>query len=100
MATLEIADELLEALGLDEIRNIVPQRLERAANSNMSYSDFLVDLLMMERDAKRECYIKTRTHLAHFLLARTIELFDFSFPPSIDGRQISELAYPGFVSEC
>lgn len=57
MAPLEIADELLEALGLDEIRNILPQRLERAANSNMSYSDFLVDLLMTERDAKRERYI-------------------------------------------
>jgi len=61
VASLEIADELLEALGLDGIRNILPQRLERVPNSNMSYSDFLVDLLMTERDAKRERYIKTRT---------------------------------------
>ncbi|HON87322.1 MAG TPA: IS21-like element helper ATPase IstB [Bacillota bacterium] len=100
MATLEIADELLEALGLDEIRNILPQRLERAANNNMSYSDFLVDLLMTEKDVKRERYIKTRTRLAHFPFVRTIEQFDFSFQPSIDERQVRELANLGFVSEC
>jgi LysM repeat protein len=66
----------------------------------MSYSDFLVDLLMTERDAKRERYIKTRTRLAHFPFVRTIEQFDFSFQPRVDERQIRELASLGFVSEC
>ena len=88
MAMLEIADELLEAMGLDEIRNVLPARLERAANTNMSYSDFLVDLLTAERDAKRSRYIKTRTSLAHFPFIRTLEQFDFSFQPSVDERQI------------
>lgn len=100
MAMLEIADELLEAMGLDEIRNVLPARLERAANTNMSYSDFLVDLLTAERDAKRSRYIKTRTSLAHFPFIRTLEQFDFSFQPSVDERQIRELAGLSFIAEC
>jgi len=100
VAMLEIADELLEALGLDEIRNVLPARLERAANTNMSYSDFLVDLLTAERDVKRNRYIKTRTSLAHFPFIRTLEQFDFSFQPSIDERQIRELASLSFIAEC
>ena len=100
VAMLEVADELLEALGLDEIRNVLPTRLERAANTNMSYSDFLVDLLTTKRDAKRNRYIKTRTTLAHFPFIRTLEQFDFSFQPSIDERQIRELTSLSFIAEC
>lgn len=100
MASLEIADELLEVLGLEEIRNILPSRLERAASSNMGYSDFLVDLLTAERDAKRDRYVRTRTRLAHFPFVRTMDQYDFSFQPSIDERQIRELANLSFVAEC
>jgi DNA replication protein DnaC len=99
MAALEVADELLEALGLEEIRNVLPSRVERAVNTNMGYSDFLVDLLAAERDSRRDRYIKTRTQLAHFPYVRTLQQFDFSFQPSIDERHVRELANLGFVSE-
>lgn len=100
MASIEIADELLDVLGLDEIRKVLPGRLERAASSNMGYSDFLVDLLIAEKDARRHRYMKTRTRLAHFPFVRTMEQYDFSFQPSVDERQIRELANLSFVYEC
>jgi len=40
----------------------------------------------------------TRTRLAHLPFRRTLEEFDFSFQPSINERQVKELATLSFVS--
>ena len=50
-------------------------------------------------EARRERHLFTRTKMAHFPLQRTLEQFDFSFQPSIDERQVKELAGLTFVAE-
>jgi DNA replication protein DnaC len=42
--------------------------------------------------ARRERYLVIRTRRAHFPFQRTLEDFDFTFQPSIDERQVRELA--------
>jgi DNA replication protein DnaC len=53
----------------------------------------------VEVAARRERYVRTRTRLAHLPFTRTLEPLDFSFPPSIDERQIRALATLTFMSE-
>ena len=49
--------------------------------------------------ARRERYLTTRTRMAHLPFRKTLEQFDFSFQPSIDERQVKELATLAFVAE-
>ena len=65
----------------------------------MPYPDMLADLLGVEVAARRERYLTTRTRLAHLPFRRTLEEFDFGFEPSIDERQVKELASLAFVPE-
>ena len=49
--------------------------------------------------ARRGRYLSTRTKMAHFPFQRTLDQFDFAFQPSIDERQVKELASLAFVAE-
>jgi len=96
---LEQARAYLEQLNLTEAAGVLDSRLEMAAQKELSYADFLVDLLSIEAAARRERYLKTRTRMAHLPFHRTLEQFDFSFQPSIDERQVRELATLTFVTD-
>src|SRR4029434_215387 len=67
--------------------------------SEPSYGDFLLDVLTVEVEARRQRYLKTRLQLAHLPYVKTFEQFDFSFQPSIDERQIRELRTLRFIHE-
>lgn len=69
------------------------------STKQLSYAEFLADLLRTEAGVRRERCLKTRVRLAHFPYQRTMEQFDFRFQPSIDERQMKELASLGFVSQ-
>jgi DNA replication protein DnaC len=99
MIALERARHQLEQLGLDEAAAVLESRLEAAAQEQQAYADFLADLLGTEMAARRERYLRTRTRLAHLPFQRTLAQFDFRFQPSIDERQVRELATLAFVAE-
>lgn len=99
MIALEQARGYLEQLGMAEAALVLESRLEAAAHKQLSYAEFLADLLGAESAARRERYLKTRTRLAHLPYLRTLEQFQFSFQPSIDERQVKELAGLTFVCE-
>lgn len=63
----------------------------------MTYGAFLLDLLEAERAARYGRYLKTRMKGANFPFHKTLNDFDFSFQPTIDERQIHELAGLAFV---
>jgi len=96
---LEQARGYLEQLGMAEAALVLESRLEAAAHKQMPYVEFLADLLGAEAAVRRERYLKTRTRLAHLPYLRTLEQFQFSFQPSIDERQVKELAGLAFVAE-
>ena len=93
------ARQALEQLGLTEAGAVLDSRLEIAAQKQLAYADFLADLLSREITVRRERYLRTRTRLAHLPFQRTLEDFDFRFQPSIDQRQVRELATLTFINE-
>jgi DNA replication protein DnaC len=99
MIALEQARQYLESLGLSEAAAVLDSRLDRAAQRQLSYPEALADLLGFEVAARRERYLKARTRLAHLPFRRTLEQFDFNFQPSVDERQVRELASLAFVTE-
>jgi len=96
---VEQARSHLESLGLTSSAAVLDQRLDQAAHRQLSYAEFLADLLAVEVAARRERYFKARSRLAHFPFHKTLEEFDFAFQPSIDERRVRELAQLAFVRE-
>ncbi len=96
---LEQARQHLETLGLRQAVEALDNTLDLAASKQLTYADMLAQLLGLEVSARRERYLTTRTKLAHLPFQRTLEQFDFGFQPSIDERQVKELASLAFVAE-
>ncbi len=65
----------------------------------LTHPEMLEQLLGVEVAARRERYLSTRTKMAHLPFQRTLEQFDFTFQPSIDERQVKEMASLAFVPE-
>ena len=99
MIALEQARQHLETLGLKQAVEILDNTLDVAANKQLTYPEMLEQLLGAEVAARRERYLSTRTKMAHFPFQKTLEQFDFAFQPSIDERQVKELASLAFVAE-
>ena len=99
IAVIDRVHQALASLGLAELDGVVEARLEQAAQGEQAYGEFLADLLECEVAARRERYLRTRMRLAHLPAVKTLVQFDFGFQPSIDPRQIRELATLRFVHE-
>ena len=99
MIALEQARHYMETLGLTQAAAVLDSRLDAATQKQLSYPEVLADLLGIEAAARRERYLTTRTRLAHLPFHRTLEQFDFGFQPSVDKRQVRELASMAFVSD-
>ena len=99
MIPLEQARQHLESLGLKQAVEALDNSLDAAAHQQLSYPEMLAGLLGVEVVARRERYLTTRTRIAHLPFRRTLEQFDFGFQPSIDERQVKELANLAFVAE-
>jgi DNA replication protein DnaC len=99
MIALEQARQYLEQLGLAQAAAVLDSRLEAAAQKQAPYADLLADLLGAEAAARRARYLVTRTRLAHLPFQRTLAQFDFAFQPSVDERQVRELATMAFVAD-
>jgi len=89
----------LLALQLTEADALLENHLEAAAQQESTYADFLAPLLEAEIAARRTRLLCARMRMAGFPTAKTLSQFDFSFQPSLDERQVRELATLRFVSE-
>ena len=96
---LEQARQHLETLGLKQAVEALDNTLDAAASQQLTYPEMLAQLLGQEVSARRERYLSTKIRMAHLPFLRTLEQFDFAFQPSIDERQVKELASLAFVAE-
>jgi len=79
-------------LRLYQVENELTARLEQAAKKEVSYAEFLDELLSLEaRLEGPESIIRCGSRWARFPFQKTVESFDFKFQPSIDPKQIREL---------
>ncbi len=91
--------QLLHTLGLADVQPILDTHLERVAKEEMTYAEFLAQLLECEASARRERLLQTRTRMARLPAIKTLDQFDFGFQPSIDQRQIREMQTLRFLHD-
>jgi DNA replication protein DnaC len=94
---LERLQEQMRRLRLGRSVEQLPSLLEDAAKRELSYSDFLEELLTSEISGKHERNTTMRIAMAHFPFVKTLESFDFKFQPSLDAKVVRELATGRFV---
>lgn len=98
MVELEHARVLLEQMGLETAAQLLDAQLERALHEQETYVQFLNGLLSSEQQERQRKSKETRLKLAKLPHRKGLDDFDFDFQPSIDRRQIEELATLSFVA--
>jgi len=78
----------LQRLRLFKSRERLEAWLQDATTKELSYADFLDGLLSEEVASKTTKHITMRTSLARFPFVKGLEVFDFSYQPSLDKKQI------------
>jgi DNA replication protein DnaC len=91
-------DDYLKTLSLHRIRDIYVQEAENAANTKLSYQEYLHRLLEQQVLSKIERSINRMTQLACFPQVKRLEEFDFAFQPKINEKLIRELSTLEFMT--
>ncbi len=90
-------ENLLEKLKLDHLENQLDAVCEQAAQRQLDYKNFLVQALETEWQGRFQRNVEARLKLARFPWIKTLEQFEFDFQPSLDRKQVRELAGMSFV---
>ena len=88
---------LLDKLKLEGLASQLDSVCEQAAQQELDYKSFLAQALSREWQGRYQRGIEARLRQARFPWLKTVEQFDFDFQPSLDRRQVRELAGLSFV---
>lgn len=88
---------LLEKLRMDHLDAQLDAVCEQAAVGELDYKSFLARALETEWQGRYRRGIEARLRQSRFPWVKTLEQFDFDFQPSLDRRQVRELAGLSFV---
>jgi DNA replication protein DnaC len=91
-------EAMLTRLKLTAIRDGLDSLLDEAARRELSLTDTLVFLCEAEIARKDQRRIAMGLSIAKFPFVRTLEDFDFDAQPSVDRRQLAELATARWVA--
>jgi DNA replication protein DnaC len=94
---IERMQEQLQRLRLFKSRERLEALLQDASARELSYADFLDQVLTEEVTAKTAKHVTMRTSLARFPFVKGLESFEFGYQPSLDRKQIQALATCRFV---
>lgn len=90
-------DLLVEKLKMDHLEAQLDAVCEQAAERELDYKSFLARALEVEWQGRYRRGIETRLRQSRFPWVKTLEQFDFDFQPSLDRRQVRELAGLSFI---
>jgi DNA replication protein DnaC len=93
------AESLLIQLHLTHAATVLISWLERAAQDELSYADFLAGLLEEEQVARTTSATARRLREAGFPFAATIEQFDFRFRPELKRQVVLRYLDATFVEQ-
>ena len=88
---------LLSKLKLEHLEPQVACVCEQAASQDLDYPTFLTRALTVEWQGRQQRGSEARLRQARFPWLKTLEQYDFDFQPSLDRRQVKELATARFV---
>ena len=97
ISVYERIKENLAALNMKNTLLILDNYLEQAIHDKTNIVEVLDHILAEEARAKRKRAVDNQIQMSGFPFRKTMEMFDFSFQPSIDENQIMELATMRFV---
>jgi DNA replication protein DnaC len=89
----------LRELRLSGLAETLDVRLQEAAGHQLSHAEFLELILQDERLVRQERQIARRTKSALFREVKPLDQFNWSFNPSIQKKQIFDLATCRFIRE-
>lgn len=89
---------LLTRLRLTSVRDRLDSLLDEAARRELNLRQALMFLCEQEAQSKDERRIQMGTKIAKFPCVRTLEQFDFDAQPSVEPRQIHDLALCRWVA--
>ncbi len=95
--TMDRLKENLESLKMKNTLEILDNYLERAVAEKLNVVDVLEHIFAEEAKSKRRRAYEKQIQMSGFPIKKTLDDFDFSFQPSIDKRQIDELATMRFL---
>lgn len=95
--TYERLRENLERLKMKNTLEILDNYLERALADNINVVEILDHIFAEEAKSKQKRAIEKQIQVSGFPIKKGLTDFDFSFQPSIDKRQIEELATMRFL---
>ena len=87
----------LEALSLTKMKEILPGVIDKSVKTGATLQDSLTELTEAEIAFRGERAKKINIVKSHFPFMRTIRDFDFSYQPSINRKQIEDLASLRFM---
>jgi len=96
MNALETTLKQLRLSGLAQTLNV---RLQEAAANRLSHAEFLELICQDELNVRHQRLMDRRTKTADFRGLKTLEDFDWSFNPSVNRKQIFDLATGRFIRE-
>jgi DNA replication protein DnaC len=96
-AQLERLQEHLQRLRLFKSRDRLEALLQEATGKELSYADFLDQVLTEEVASKTAKHVTMRTQLARFPFVKGLDAFDFSYQPSLDKKQLQTLSTCHFI---
>lgn len=98
---MNLADERIERLSeklhLHDVPALLGVLAQEAVAKEWSFSDFTEALLQAQADAADARAADTIQRLAGFPVRKTLDEFDYSFQPSVNKKQVAELASCAFV---
>lgn len=98
---MNLADERIERLSeklhLPDVPALLGALAQEAVTKEWSFSDFAEVLLQAQADAADARAADTIQRLAGFPVRKTLDEFDYSFQPSVNKKQVAELASCAFV---
>jgi len=95
--TMDRLRENLTSLKMRNTLEILDNYLEMAIKDNLNIVDVLDHIFAEEAKTKRRRAYEHQVQMSGFPLKKSLDEFDFTFQPSIDKRQIDELATMRFL---
>jgi len=89
---------LLDKLKMEHLEAQLDTVCEQAAQRDLDYKSFLTQALQVEWQGRYLKGVEGRLRQARFPWVKTLDQFDFDFQPSLDRRQVRELAGLAFVA--
>jgi DNA replication protein DnaC len=96
-AQLERLQEHLQRLRLFKSRERLEALLQEATTKELTFADFLDQVLTEEVASKTAKHVTMRTQLARFPFVKGLDAFDFSYQPSLDKKQVQTLSTCHFI---